>query len=374
MNRAMQTVAPTQGIVTLDEGVATPVTLVVRATDVQAIAVNGEVLSLPMATVEVTPGGFDGDFIFLRAPGAPFTISTTDLSVLERMVELGGDAMAIRLQPVRKHRASASFWRNVSITVAGLLAFVLVAAMFAVPWLLSRSIDLLPTSVDRAIGDASDAPQETPITDPHIVQLAEAIVERLRATYPDSPHTYRVRVVQNEDVNAFALPGGRIVLWSGLILHAESVDQIAGVLAHEMAHVERRHGLRNAAHSVGLMLGIRLLVAMFIGDVDALTSLAADLSAFALANDFSQAQESEADRDAVLHMQEAGLDPRALASFFRMMAREDIGGASLALTWLSTHPDHAARVEAIEEEARALPEQTVRPLDASLAQAQAALR
>lgn len=367
--------APHLGIVTL-QGSATPVpvTLVVLLTEVQATAANGDVLTLPMATLEVTPGGFDGDFIFLRAPSAAFTISTTDLSLLERMVELGGDAMAQRLQHVRKHRASASFWRNVSMAVAGSLALVLVLLMFAVPWMLSHSIDLLPPSVDRSIGDASDASQGEAMTDPRLVHLAEAIVARLREASPNSAHTYRVRVVQNDDVNAFALPGGSIVVWSGLIRHAENIDQIAGVLAHEMAHVERRHGLRNAAHSVGLMLGMRLMMAIFIGDVDGFTSLAADLSALALANDYNQDQESEADSDAVVRMHQAGLDPSALASFFRMMAREGIGEVPRALTWLSTHPDHGARVEAIEAQVRALPAATARPLEVNLAEAQAVLQ
>lgn len=367
--------SPHLGIVTR-EGASTPVpvTLLVTPTEVQAVAPNGDVLSLPMATLEVTPGGFDGDFIFLRAPTATFTISTTDLSLLERMVELGGEAMALRLQHVRKHRASASFWRNVSIGVASALALGVVALMFAVPWLLSQSIDLLPPSVDRSIGDASDASQGEAMTDPRLVQLAEAIVTRLREASPSSVHTYRVRVVQNDDVNAFALPGGSIVVWSGLIRHAENIDQIAGVLAHEIAHVERRHGLRNAAHSVGLMLGMRLLLALFIGDVDGFTSLAADLSALALANDYNQDQESEADSDAVVRMHQAGLDPSALASFFRMMAREGIGEVPRALNWLSTHPDHDARVEAIEAQVRSLPAATWRPLEVSLDEAQAALQ
>ena len=364
-----------QGIVTLEgQATPTPVTLMVTPTHLEAHAANGDVLSLPMATLVVTPGGCDGDFIFLRAPDQRLTISTTDLMLLERMVEVGGEGMAARLAHVRKHRASASLWRKVSIGVASFLALVVVLLVLAVPMILSASIDLLPVSIDREIGDASDAAMGTTLSDARVVQLAESIVQRLRATNPDSPHTYRVRVVQNDDVNAFALPGGSIVIFSGLILHAESVEEIAGVLAHEIAHVERRHGLRNVAHSAGLMLGMRLLIAVFIGDVDGFTSMAADLSAFTLANQYNQGQESEADSDAVLHMREAGLDPMALASFFQMMAREGIGETPQALAWLSTHPDHQARVAAIEAQVRALPAWVARPLEASLADAQAALR
>ena len=365
----------TQGIVTL-QGNPTPIpaSLSVTATHVEARAANGDVLTLPLATLVVTPGGFDGDFIFLRDAEGHITLSTTDLSLLERMVEVGGEAMATRLQHVRKHRASASFWRNVSMGVAGFIALALLMLMFAAPALLSASIDMLPVSIDRSVGDASSESFGPAITDARVVALADAIVARLRETNPNSPHTYRVRVVQNEDVNALAMPGGSIVIFSGLILHAENAEQIAGVLAHEMAHVERRHGLRNVAHSAGLMIAMRLLIAAFIGDVDGFTSLATDVSALALVNQYNQDQESEADSDAVQHMHQAGLDPSALASFFRMMAREGIGEAPLALAWLSTHPDHEARVSAIEAQVRDLPPLVPRPLDAGFSDAQAALR
>lgn len=365
----------TQGIVTLQgNATPTPVTLSVTRTHVEARAPNGEALTLPLATLVVTPGGFDGDFIFVRTPDGHITISTTDLSLLERMVEVGGDAMASRLAHVRKHRASSSFWRRVSMGVAAVSALLLVACVLAVPTLLSASIDLVPVSVDRSLGDASSESFGEAVSDARVVALAESIVTRLRETNPNSPHTYRVRVVQNEDVNALAAPGGNIVIFSGLILHAESEAQIAGVLAHEMAHVERRHGLRNIAHSAGLMLGVQLAVAAFIGDVDGFTSMVTDLSTLALASQYNQDQESEADSDAVLRMHEAGLDPSALASFFSMMAREGIGQAPLALAWLSTHPDHEARIAAIEAQVRALPASVPRPLEARLHDAQDALR
>jgi predicted Zn-dependent protease len=189
-----------------------------------------------------------------------------------------------------------------------------------------------------------------------------------------SAHTYDVTVVANDEVNAFALPGGRIVVWTGLVAHAESAEQIAGVLAHEIAHVERRHGLRNVVYRAGLVLGLRLLVAIFLGvDLDGFTALATDAAALAMANDYSQGQESEADADAVLRMHAAGLDPTALAGFFRVMSRTGVGDLPAIASWLSTHPDHASRIAAMEAQARALPPSTPRPLEVDLDAARAAL-
>lgn len=367
-----------RGVVTLaGQSTPTPVTLVVTATEVRAIAHNSDTLALPLASLEVTPGGYDGDFVFLRAPGHTATISTTDLAVVERLAAVGGPTMEARLASVRRHRGSAALWRKVSLVVASLIAVLLVGLVLLTPTLLSWSIDLLPTSLDREIGDGAAADLEGEgaiVSDPRVVGLIEAIVARLRESAPASAHEYRVSVLENDDVNAFALPGGRIVVWTGLIEEAESPEQIAGVLAHEMAHVERRHGLRNVTHRAGLAIALRVILAVVLGiDLDGFTGLAADVAVLAVANEYSQDQESEADADAVLRLHAAGVDPTALASFFRLMEREGVGGVPAFASWLSTHPDHESRIAAIESQTRALPAVAAHALDVDLTAAQAAL-
>jgi predicted Zn-dependent protease len=178
----------------------------------------------------------------------------------------------------------------------------------------------------------------------------------------------------NDDVNAFALPGGQIVVWTGLLRQAESAEQIAAVLAHEIAHVERRHGLRNVAHRAGLALGLRLLVVIFVGaDLDGLSGLAADVAVIAASNDYSQDQESQADADAVARLHAVGIDPGALADFFRVMTREGVGEVPAFASWLATHPDHESRIAAIEAQRRALGPVTARPLVVDLEGARAAV-
>jgi len=367
-----------RGVVILPrQSTPTPVSLVVTATEVRATAPNGETLALPLASLEVTPGGYDGDFVFLRAAGHEATFSTTDLAVVERLASVGGPAMEARLASVRKHRGSAALWRKVSLVVAATIAATLVGLTLLTPMLLSWSIDLLPAELDREIGDgaAADLESEGPIvSDPRVVGLIESIVVRLRESGPPSVHEYRVSVIENDDVNAFALPGGRIVVWTGLIEEAESAEQIAGVLAHEMAHVERRHGLRNVTHQAGLAIGLRVLLAVVLGvDLDGFTGLAADVAVLAVANEYSQSQESQADADAVVRMYAAGIDPLSLASFFRLMEREEVGGVPAFASWLSTHPDHESRISAIEAHTRSLPALAPRSLGVDLAAAQAAL-
>lgn len=354
-----------------------PVVITVSSEGVRAVAESGDTLVLPLDVLEVTPGGYDGDFVFLRAPGQELSISTTDLAVVERLAEVGGPAMAARLAHVRKHRGAASFWRSFSLVAASLTALLLVVIVVATPTLLSWSVGLLPASFDRELGDLAAADtlaSGTAVTDPRVVGMVETIVARLREGAPASEHSYRVSVVENDEVNAFALPGGQIVVWTGLLREAESAEQVAGVLAHEIAHVERRHGLRNVAHRAGLAIGLRLLLAIFLGgDLDGFTSLAADVAVIAASNDYNQDQESQADADAVDRLHAVGLDPSALASFFRVMSRAGTGEVPAFAQWLSTHPDHETRIAAIEAEARALGPATTRPLGVDLDAVKAAL-
>ncbi len=367
-----------RGVVSLaGQSTPTPVTLVVTPTEVRATAPNGETLALPLASLEVTPGGYDGDFVFLRAEGHAATISTTDLAVVERLATVGGPTMEARLASVRKHRGTTALWRKVSLVVAATIAVALLGLVLLTPTLLSWSIDLLPAELDREIGDGAAADLESEgalVSDPRVVGLIESIVARLRESGPPSVHEYRVSVIENDEVNAFALPGGRIVVWTGLIEEAESAAQIAGVLAHEMAHVEHRHGLRNVTHQAGLAIALRVVLAVVLGvDLDGVTGLAADVAVLAAANEYSQGQESEADADAVLRLHAAGVDPLALASFFRLMEHQRIGGVPAFASWLSTHPDHESRIAAIEAHARSLPALAPRALGVDLAAAQAAL-
>lgn len=367
-----------RGVVTIP-GASTgaPAAIEITRVEVRAIASNGDVLTWPLATLEVTPGGYDGDFVFLRSPEQAATLSTTDLAVVEALAELGGPAMAARLGSVRMHRSTASFWRTFSLVAASITALSLATCVLLTPSILSWSVGLLPTSFDRQLGDLAAADLTSTgeaVTDPRVVAFVEATVARLRESGPPSDHDYRVSVIENDEVNAFALPGGQIVVWTGLLREAESAEQIAGVLAHEIAHVERRHGLRNVAHRAGIALGLRLLVAIFLGgDLDGFTSLAADVAVIAASNDYGQDQESEADADAVARMHAAGLDPNALAGFFRVMSREGVGELPAFASWLSTHPDHETRIAAIEAQARALGPITSRPLALDLDAVKAAL-
>lgn len=141
--------------------------------------------------------------------------------------------------------------------------------------------------------------------------------------------------------NAFALPGGTMVMTDELIRAFPDEDVIAAVLGHEIGHVVEEHGLRRLYRS----LGAYVLIALLAGDTGPmLEDILLEGNAL-LSLSYSRAQESAADEFGLTLSHRAGFDPAGLKVFFE--ALEETGGEEAQ--WMSTHPSHSARVEAIEQ-------------------------
>jgi predicted Zn-dependent protease len=178
-----------------------------------------------------------------------------------------------------------------------------------------------------------------------------------------------VYVVQNSEVNAFALPGGQMVVYTGLIKNVESPEQLAGVLAHEMSHATLRHGLQQISQSLGVIAAIQLLV----GDVGGLLAVGSQIAQQSVMTSYSRTAETEADIEGAKMLHAAKIDPKAMATFFAKLKHEhgDIPGA---ISWLSTHPQHEDRIESINNYAESLDATDYKPLELDLAAAQEAIR
>jgi len=139
-----------------------------------------------------------------------------------------------------------------------------------------------------------------------------------------------------KQVNAFALPGNHIFVFSGLIDRAHNPDELAGVLAHEMGHLELRHPTRGMIQQLGLSAVISL---MFGGNA------AGDVAYLATALSYTREMEREADARALVLLQHAKIHTAGLASFFRTL-KDDKDSDSPLPDWLSTHPGLEERAEA----------------------------
>jgi predicted Zn-dependent protease len=187
----------------------------------------------------------------------------------------------------------------------------------------------------------------------------------MTAQIPDSPYKFEVTVVKSDVVNAFALPGGYVVVFTGLMKKAESGEEVAGVLSHELNHVLQRHGLERIVKSLGLMA----VAAIVFGNQQGLVGMMKQLGVELFTLKFGREQETEADLKGLQLLQRAKIDPAGIITFFERLSAKDEG----RMEWLSTHPMSAARAERLKAELAALPKKSPEPFTFDWKQVQAGL-
>ena len=178
-----------------------------------------------------------------------------------------------------------------------------------------------------------------------------AIAQRIAAmvdAITENDYRWEVVLLDSPDVNAFALPGGKVAVLAGLLNVARTDDQLAAVIGHEMGHVLARHGAERLTQDSLANIG-RQAIGVAIGDLDPATQTAVlgalGLGAqFGVLMPFSRAHESEADRIGLILMARACFDPRASVEVWANMAQASGGGPP---EFASTHPSHGNRIEAL---------------------------
>ncbi|MBF0469805.1 MAG: M48 family metallopeptidase [Gammaproteobacteria bacterium] len=200
------------------------------------------------------------------------------------------------------------------------------------------------------------------VDDPVATPYIHAVGSRLLATIPNrgqSDHPFHFFIVADDQINAFALPGGYIGIHRGLIIATQNVDELASVVAHEIAHITQNHLPRriDAANRSQLPLTVAIIAAILTGQ-GAVTE-AAIASALATSQEqqlqFSRAHEREADSIGIETLHASGYNPRGMAEFFQRLAshsrlygRDD----DSALDFLQTHPVTTDRIADAESRAQ----------------------
>jgi predicted Zn-dependent protease len=171
------------------------------------------------------------------------------------------------------------------------------------------------------------------------------ITARLLPVVEQSGYEFKFHIMDDTNVNAFAIPGGHVVILTGLLERAESAEEVAGVLAHEIAHVTRRHSLRNIVKSAGLLVTIQAI----FGDTSGLVGMATEASRFLMEQKFSRDFEREADDTGWSYLVQANIDPRGMTRFFEKMREMMVNsGAAVmegSLALANTHPTSEERIE-----------------------------
>jgi predicted Zn-dependent protease len=184
------------------------------------------------------------------------------------------------------------------------------------------------------------------IDDPVVLGFVNELGQRIVATIEPQPFIYRFRVIDENTLNAFAIPGGYIYFHSETVLRAASLDELAGVMAHEIAHVKGRHYARGSEKAFWPTLLARAAgIAATIAASNPAPLAAAEGVNIALQLKYTREFEKEADDLGSTFMARAGFDPKGMGRFFkRILAAEMSGGVHIP-PYLYSHPDLEDRVE-----------------------------
>jgi predicted Zn-dependent protease len=194
------------------------------------------------------------------------------------------------------------------------------------------------------------------VDDPQLVGYVESLGRRVLSGVPATSYPYTFFLVRDGSINAFAAPGGYIGIHAGLILASETEDELAGVVAHEIAHVQQRHAARafEAARKFSFAQAAAMIAGLLVGVADpsagAATLYAGMAGSQQMALNFTRENEYEADRVGIGFLASAGFDPEGMSSFFGKLMQKE-GRNSLQIEYLRTHPVNSARIA--EAQARA---------------------
>ncbi len=194
------------------------------------------------------------------------------------------------------------------------------------------------------------------VNDAQIQTFITQVGERLAAKAPGYKFPYQFKVTATRDVNAFALPGGFMFVNAGAIAAAKNEGELAGVMAHEIAHVALRHGTNQATKAYIAQAGLSVLGGLAGGedsDLGQIVQAIGGAGANAIFLKFGRTAETQADLEGARIMAEAGYDPRDLANFFKTL--EQLTGKQRQPELLSDHPDPGNRIKAIADLYPSLP-------------------
>jgi len=240
------------------------------------------------------------------------------------------------------------------------LGAVIALYIWAVPRLAERVAQRVPIEWEEKLGETVTAAMTESATvcrEPERLAALDQMVAALTADGRGGRYTYRVTVVDDEMVNAFAAPGGYIVIHTGLLAQAESPDELAGVLAHEIEHVVLQHGAQGVLRQIPLRLAFGAITGSE-GIGSSVTQMAVTLGGLS----YQRRDELSADSHGMALLHAARVSPSGMINFFKKLSAENSGTAPQFLNYLSTHPNSEARMEALAAQSAAVNYQPVQLL------------
>ena len=317
---------------------------------------DGTSFRWPLGEIRQTQGFYPGEQVRLERGTIGEALLVGDVGFLTALRSAAPQAARGFHDPARRR------WQA-SVAIGAALGAVLVGLglyFWGIPALAGVAADHVPVSWEIALGESAVArlaPPSRRCLDPARQRRIDEIVTVLLRTLPERDYPFQVAIVNHPMVNAYATPGGFIVVFRGLLDRTENAEELAGVLAHEIQHVLHRHAtraiLRHASTGV--------LLTALLGDVSGVVAFGAETARKVGDLRHSRGDEHEADRDGMLMLLAARIDPQGMLAFFQKLQRTE-GMSDTAVRYLSTHPPAVDRLQALATLAAQGPKPTIKLL------------
>ena len=225
---------------------------------------------------------------------------------------------------------------------------VIVAVWFGlsqVDWMKLFNIQQTTQNTEEKIGDLfwkMMKSTETEITSDSIVEPVDSMLTRICKANSIDRKKIKLHLLRKDEINAFALPGNHLVVYSGLITSCENEAELCGVIGHELAHIEKNHVMNKLVKEIGL--SVLISISTGNGNSEAIKSALKQISSSA----YDRKLETEADLTAVDYLEKAGIDPEPFANFLYRLADQSKNLPS-QIYWISSHPESKERAEKIIE-------------------------
>ena len=305
------------------------------------------IISLPISGLKVAQGGTGNRYVYFTHDDFPgWSISTDDKKVLKYDVIKRDEGRKKSVSKIKRNRRflKISVFSLLGLTVGSLIMFYVFRGV-----IVESVAQQVPVSWEQEVSETmleSALVGKNVVTDSIIILQLSKITDPLVNSIANKDFKFSFTIIEDETLNAYALPGGAIVIHSGLIAKADNVNEVAGVLAHEISHVTRRHHIRGMVDKVGFFVLLRA----FLGDASGIGTELALLGTTLESLKYSRDYELEADESGWELMLKANLNPNGMIAFFEQLQHEH-GDMPDAVSFMSTHPATEERIKKLKAKA-----------------------
>lgn len=227
-------------------------------------------------------------------------------------------------------------WKRISMVIAAIAVFIVCSYLYFIPFLAVKVVENMPISYDEELGEyVYEKLSENMEIDSFETVLVNEYAEKINF---NTEYPIQIYVVKDETVNAFALPGGYVVIYEGILKKMQHKEELAALLAHEVSHVNHRHSIKAIAKS----LSSYLFLSIITSDVNGITSVIVSNADMFHSLTYSRSLEEEADSEGLKILYDNKIDQNGFVYLFETLEKEHGGVGEIEL--LSTHPLTADRI------------------------------